>query len=519
MVGYGTTFNYPIFGCVAKDIVFDLADLGGNPTALARMMLCWWKCSDWTALHDRIYKGLRQLCSGNRSDSDIRSLQNLLDQIQSDTPGKGKKTLIRLVVLVLQHVCDKIPAKQDLVVEILGELLGACRVTTINTSSKDRIFTRTCVFRADQLREVSLEYDLDSLRSYIPALEKINELYDLETQRIDLHNSQALVLSTFLTRFCRCTPDDVSDAMRRMKHVRISQLWKHFQALKAGPTKKMIFDDPTIHRRVRIALTEGSYDDIGVCGICWLLQQRKELLGDVDLVCRAHKKIEEKKSGPASFCSGDVMIFGDPDPRAEVKAQVLSTYLGVYLRCTEREVRSICSRMPMVTLAYLWGHLYRIRLGQVPERSLFETQELENRVKDSLFKGGPMTDGFCATCFLALQDGLDNLDMIFECPLHNRKIDQVLPMPVVKEQTVDKMNEEAGERQIGFQVPVERKNSIEEESIQKEGKALECVVCFGPLNCALIPCGHLCCMECGKKMEVCPICRMAISTRHRIYLP
>jgi hypothetical protein len=116
--------------------------------------------------------------------------------------------------------------------------------------------------------------------------------------------------------------------------------------------------------------------------------------------------------------------------------------------------------------------------------------------------------------------GLNVLDMVFECPLHrNGKIEK--PKKEIEE--VQKALVEVG---FHAAVPPIREVVIvelaqgekEETSIQKE-KILECVVCFGPLNCVLVPCGHVCCMVCGEQLKVCPICRMAIGSRQKMYLP
>lgn len=59
-----------------------------------------------------------------------------------------------------------------------------------------------------------------------------------------------------------------------------------------------------------------------------------------------------------------------------------------------------------------------------------------------------------------------------------------------------------------------------EETLEEIVDSLTCQVCAdSELNTALVPCGHLLCDDCAKRLEECPMCRTQVSARQRVYYP
>lgn len=65
----------------------------------------------------------------------------------------------------------------------------------------------------------------------------------------------------------------------------------------------------------------------------------------------------------------------------------------------------------------------------------------------------------------------------------------------------------------------QEKQQSRQKQDEAEGRVL-CVVCMERERASLfVPCGHLsCCGECALGQVVCPMCRAAVSSRHRAYL-
>lgn len=82
----------------------------------------------------------------------------------------------------------------------------------------------------------------------------------------------------------------------------------------------------------------------------------------------------------------------------------------------------------------------------------------------------------------------------------------------------------ASQRQVGAEPPVEVSNVAPDPSKgapEQEGEqqGQMCAICLSqPLQVALIPCGHVCtCSDCSSLVTTCPVCRLAISSRLRVY--
>ncbi|EAN80260.1 UEV domain/Zinc finger, C3HC4 type (RING finger), putative [Trypanosoma equiperdum] len=53
---------------------------------------------------------------------------------------------------------------------------------------------------------------------------------------------------------------------------------------------------------------------------------------------------------------------------------------------------------------------------------------------------------------------------------------------------------------------------------QTGGENAQCVICFGPKDTVLVPCGHYClCVSCASNLSQCPVCREVTKFRQRVY--
>ena len=57
-----------------------------------------------------------------------------------------------------------------------------------------------------------------------------------------------------------------------------------------------------------------------------------------------------------------------------------------------------------------------------------------------------------------------------------------------------------------------RENEISKREVTSQNDKDACKICFsGAANTVIIPCGHMCaCVECGSRLDLCPICRSQI---------
>ena len=194
-------YDYPIFNFNAREIYFDLSGVGGSPTALARMMLCWSDFSNYTPLHTRIDNVLGEMFDSYGGIADaFNSMENV--------PYHSRKSII--AIQVLDGVHDEIPSKQKLVADILGEFLGA---TSVSSSKKP--FSRKCIF-GNNLRFSSLEDDYSEVKGRFPAIEKVNAKYNEEVREAALKTARKDVVLTFLKRFVRCNDEELKTTLIRM---------------------------------------------------------------------------------------------------------------------------------------------------------------------------------------------------------------------------------------------------------------------------------------------------------------
>jgi hypothetical protein len=465
----GMVYDYPIFNFNAREIHFDLSGVGGSPTALARMMLCWSHFSEWTPIHARIDNVLGEMFDSYGGIADMfNSMENV--------PYHSRKIII--AIQVLDGVHDEIPSKQKLVADILGEFLGATSV-----SSSDKPFSRKCIF-GDNLRLSSLEDDYIEVKGRFPAIEKVNAKYNEEVRKTALKTVRKDVVLTFLKRFVRCNDDELRMTSIRMISITI---WNLRQYAEKWP-RYCLFDDQQTQTRFINALTKGCYDEDGICGICWVSQQPADItLSNIN--CIAHKKPES-------------ISLKSP------KSITLSGYLKFFAGCSNEEVIQLFTRIPEISFVSLWAYLSDRRQGKALNFILFENQETERRVSNAVFEGCSDVFGNCGNCYLARQNHQVCLGMEFKCPVHGALVQQI---PVKEPMDIEKpVNLVVNPK------PLQKEASADENSKQA---SLECVICFDRVNCVFIPCGHpCCCMECGRNVRDCPICRAAITMRHKIYL-
>lgn len=467
ILSYPNVFDYPIFNFTLKEIVFDLSGVGGSPTALARMMLCWSHFSEWTPLHTRIDNAFKEMFDSYGGISDVF---NRMDNV----PYYSRKIII--AIQVLDGVYDEIPSKQKLAADILGEFLGATSV-----SSSDKPFSRKCVF-GNNLRLSSLEDDYVEIKDRFPAIEKVNTKYNEELREAALKIARKDVVLTFLKRFVKCNDEELKLILIRMTSITIYNLRQYAER---GP-RCSLFDDPKTQARFITALTKGCYDEDGICGICWVSQRPMDIILS-NINCIIHKKPESLSLGSS-------------------KSITLSAYLKHFVGCSNEEVIKLFTRISEISFASLWTYLSGCRQGKALNFILFENQEIEQRVSNAVFKGCSDVFGDCGNCYLARQNHQACLGMEFKCPVHEEQPKQV-PVEATVNPTADT---------VVNSVVFRQESSAGKDSKVKSPK---CVICFGHVDCVFIPCGHpCCCMECGGAVKDCPICRASITIRHKIYL-
>ncbi|KAH3773999.1 E3 ubiquitin-protein ligase MYLIP-like [Dreissena polymorpha] len=70
------------------------------------------------------------------------------------------------------------------------------------------------------------------------------------------------------------------------------------------------------------------------------------------------------------------------------------------------------------------------------------------------------------------------------------------------------------------QLNVEKRCQVLEETIERISETYRCCVCRdNELSAVLIPCGHPTCLDCGKQLSLCPLCRAKIENVQQLFLP
>lgn len=344
---YEKTGTYCLFGARLCEIVFNLKGVGNNPPAMARMMLSWWNPSKWGNLHDRIFTCLRRLFVGHRK------FGSLLDYVHADSDGR--KVVVNLAILVLTKVNACNLSKQRLIIEVLGEFLGARRVWYDEKSSdSEEKFTRSCIF-GDHLRHIDLIPEMGKLDLKESDFETINEHYQRSLQIAELKVRELALLQTFLGRFVKFDRNEIQHVVDKLKDKSLRGLWQHCKDIRNGEPKTEVWPECQLHK-LFVALFESCSDADNICGFCWMAERPTEETR-LTVKCLNHKKALS-------------------EPRSDDHSA--------------------------------------------------PPQDLEDETR-------------------------------------------------------------------------------------------ECKVCFKPFNCVLVPCGHTCCMDCGRQLKICPICRAEIKIRQRVY--
>jgi hypothetical protein len=313
---YVRTHDYYPFDAKLGEIVFDLEGVGGNPTALARTMLAWWKPARWSVLDDRIFRCLSKLFYGHKK------LSKLLPPIRGN--GKGVKVITELALLVLTKVEERNPDKQMLVIQILGEFLGAKHVSYGARSVVAEGYTRTCIF-GDHLWDTELFPKMAKLKIEDSDLEAINEVYR-ETLRVDdLKKRQLTVLQTFLEHFVKLNSAEVYHTIRTLEEKSFNGLWRHCKDIRDGKIRSDFWSE--CHDKL---FADGCFDTNNICGNCWITEHPVEEVG-AELICKRHKKTKEAVIIESSQLEENPQVLPSAPP-LEIERQVMVSSAIVELK-------------------------------------------------------------------------------------------------------------------------------------------------------------------------------------------
>jgi hypothetical protein len=274
---YKGAHDYYPFDAKLGDIVFDLEGVGGNPTAMARTMLSWWGPKDWTTLHGRIFKCMHDMFR------DHEKLTNLLAGMRIACMRTKSENMTRLAILVLTHVEECNPDKQRLVVEILGEFLGAKHVR-YHADPNPETFTRTCVF-GDHLRHIDLAPELEHIGLKEWNLKVINFKYQEQIKLADLKKRQSELLQVYLERFVKLDKDEVQHVMSALKEKNVGGLQQRCKDIRDGKSWSNYWS--RCRNQLITAFFEGCTDSDGVCGSCWIAANPPEEVG-AQFRCKLH---------------------------------------------------------------------------------------------------------------------------------------------------------------------------------------------------------------------------------------